>query len=144
VGKVSSTVVVEEDYVDRFIKDSIRAIKYWARKSEELGSEFHLFFRPDDVIFLSLLDYLMTKAEKRGYDICLSEAGSKIIAHTFAYGYHISEVEFDDIVEETEMKLYNLGVREEEIGECIETLVELKERLRDRIRVQVIEGIRNS
>jgi len=141
---VGANVVVEEDYVDRFISDSIRAIKYWARMSEELGSEFNIFYRPDDVIFFSLLDYLMTKAEKRGYDICLSEAGSKIIAHTFAYGQHLNEAELEDVLEETEMKLYNLGVKDDEIYDCMETLVELRERLRDRIRVQVIEGIRDS
>lgn len=139
---MGANAVVEEDYVDRFISDSIRAIKYWARRSEELGSEFDIFYRPDDVIFFSLLDYLMSKAEKRGYDICLSEAGSKIIAHTFAYGKHLNEAEFEDVLEETEMKLYNLGVKDDEIYDCMETLVELRERLEDRIRVQVIEGVR--
>ena len=138
---MGTTLVVEKDYLDKFIGDSIRAIRYWARRSEELGSEFDIFYRPDDVIFFSLLDYLMSKAEKRGYDICLAEAGSKIIAHTFAYGQHLNEAEFEDVLEETEMKLTNLGVKEEEIQDCIEVLVELRERLRDRIRVQVVGSV---
>lgn len=127
------------DLVERFLGDSFKAIRVWAKKTEAFDEDFNILFRPEDAMFISLLDHLMRYARRRGYDICLAEGGSRLIAHSIAYAYLPSTVDFEDVVDELEMKLADQGVPEEEIGECIKILEELLERLGERIKLLTIE-----
>lgn len=130
---------MKKDLVDRFMEDSFKAIRRWAKRTEAFDEEFNILFRPEEAMYISLLDHLVRYARRRGYDKCLAEGGSRLLAHTIAYAYLPSTVDFEDVVEELEMKLADQGVPEEEIGECIEALEELTDRLGERIRLIAVE-----